>query len=39
MNFVVGGEEVTHVFLLTSLGMERITEERIAQKVLKFKTL
>lgn len=32
MNFVVGGEEVTHVFLLTNLGMGRITKRELLRK-------
>lgn len=37
-NFVVGGE-MLHVCVLMSLGVGMIGEERIAQKVLSFKTL
>lgn len=37
-NFVIGGE-VLHVCVLMSLGVGRVTEERIAQQVLMFKTL
>lgn len=37
-NFVVGGE-VVHVCVLMSLGVGRITEEKTAQNVLRFKTL